>query len=402
MLRSGLVNQHRARFEEGFPHERNNHPRDILIRPFVQTEIYPILKRGRYTEPELPVNDPNPVQPKYIDIFGKKTTPDERIYLYKEFFNAAKKFGFVPGQPVGPKNANGKPGQMLPTYPQPSPRDPQGGVPTEPNGNPQGGVIDAPPPLIAATNSSSGSVAGSNQGVDYTSELDAQVFIDRVSADTIFDTTLHDVDAMVLHQQGSRWGGATQALDEFYHDTTAAVGPVVGSSSQISTQAVTPAIEYPPVDVDTLGKVMAEKWRDGMVEDEIMRFVGERYGPQVQTSVEVASIKAKLTQGAINTDNRFETVNKIVNQIEKKIEQAEKVNKLGPAHNIRAKKIVNYNAPVTIIKKEKRKEKETSTEDSMSSSSFENSTDSDYKPSGKKPVVRRITDGTLRKGRKRK
>ena len=185
MLRSGLVNQHRARFEEGFPHERNNHPRDVLARPFVEDRTFPILPKSWYAEPELPVNAPDPIQPKYDDIFGKKTTPDERIYLYREFFNAAKKAGIL-GQPARPTNAGLGPGVMNPPAPtaQPVP-------PTPPPKKPEegGGAGEEPEPAVkeevGAPEEGSGPGTSSLLGgleVDdyYNSELQAQVFTDAI------------------------------------------------------------------------------------------------------------------------------------------------------------------------------------------------------------------------------
>lgn len=198
MLRSGLVNQHRARFEEGFPHERNNHPRDALERPYVQDTAYPILKKGEFAKPELPVNAPNPIQSKYIDIFGKETTPDQRMFLYREFFRAARKFGAIPGQPTAPQNSNRGPGNM------PPPPPPAGGVPPNPPpgdqpgggnqpGGPGGGNQQPPPgpggPGAPSSSGPSGATSfytpddqslSTQTGTDYYSQMAAQVFMDSV------------------------------------------------------------------------------------------------------------------------------------------------------------------------------------------------------------------------------
>jgi len=203
MIRSGLVNQHRARFEQGFPHERNNHPRDAMERPFVQEKTYPVLNKGQYAQPELPINAPDPVQPGIIDIFGKKTTPDERMYLYREFLRAQRRFGAVPGQPTAPKNANKRPGNMPPPMqvpqnppPAPGPGGAPGGAPPGdgPGGPPGGG----PPGGGAPGNGAPGNGAGGPPGsggppslmqpstesstgeAPYYSELEAQVLMDAV------------------------------------------------------------------------------------------------------------------------------------------------------------------------------------------------------------------------------
>ena len=236
MLRSGLVNQHRARFEEGFPHERNNHPRDALERPYVQQASYPILKKGDYAQPELPADDPNPIQTKYIDLFGKKTTADERLYLYREFFRAAKKFGAIPGQPTGPSNANGRPGNMPPP---PGPQNPPAapGEQPPPEGQPPGDQTppDVPgqpptapgssvPPLMrgSAPSSSGASSYQTAPGVEYISELDAQVFTDAVGGnigrgydhESEVNATEAWVNGMLDRHRNTRWRSSRSNITE--------------------------------------------------------------------------------------------------------------------------------------------------------------------------------------------
>jgi hypothetical protein len=377
MLRSGLVNQHRARFEEGFPHERNNHPRDKLIRPYVQDEVYPTLKRGRYTEPELPFNDPNPVQPKYIDIFGKKTTPDERLYLYKEFFNAAKKFGVIPGQATVPQNANGAPGTMYPQPPLPPPADPQGGPPGGPQDPPRGPDpyrFPRAPSMMGAT----------EVGVEYTSELAAQSLVNGVSGN-IGESNPREADEATegwtagLLKQMTRWGKNTRP-DDYLFDTNVQMprvvdtvfdesraimpaqgssqlvrgGNSIGSSSQVVTafEPVTPSIQFDPAiinfepyDDQTIKNVIREKWGQGMSEGQITKFIGKKYGPKAQTDLEISSLKSRSEQTEIVVIGVADRISKI----EKTIQKAEAVNKLGPAHNLRTRtKTVTYTGPVTI------------------------------------------------------
>jgi hypothetical protein len=77
MIRSGLVNQRRGGgFEEGFPHQRDNNPRDEVIRPYVDG-----IDTGFGTRSDISQIIPTPVS--YDDIFGKKATPSERLYLFK-------------------------------------------------------------------------------------------------------------------------------------------------------------------------------------------------------------------------------------------------------------------------------------------------------------------------------
>ena len=77
MIRSGLVNNRRGGgFEEGYPHQRDNTPRDEIVRPYVDG-----IDTGMGTRSDLKQIIPKPVS--YNQIFGKKTTPDERLYLLR-------------------------------------------------------------------------------------------------------------------------------------------------------------------------------------------------------------------------------------------------------------------------------------------------------------------------------
>jgi hypothetical protein len=89
MLTSGLVNQKRARFEEGFPQIHDRNARTIhLVKPFVQTGIFPILAKSNYVKPLDQVFDKTQVL--YDDIFGKKMTADQRNYLAQQVLSAKR------------------------------------------------------------------------------------------------------------------------------------------------------------------------------------------------------------------------------------------------------------------------------------------------------------------------
>lgn len=77
MIRSGLANQQRGGgFEKGYPHQRDNTPRDEILRPYVDG-----FDTGMGKPSNFEVLVAKPVS--YNQIFGKKTTPDERLYLLK-------------------------------------------------------------------------------------------------------------------------------------------------------------------------------------------------------------------------------------------------------------------------------------------------------------------------------
>jgi len=84
MIRSGLVSQHLGGgFEKGYPHERNNHPRNRLERPVVFKDDRTILTPSAYSDPmKAQAITPSPVF--YNDLFGKKVTPDERLYILRQ------------------------------------------------------------------------------------------------------------------------------------------------------------------------------------------------------------------------------------------------------------------------------------------------------------------------------
>lgn len=77
MIRSGLVNNRRGGgFEKGYPSQRDNTPRDEIIRPYVDG-----MDTGMGKPSDFSFVVPNPVS--YSNIFSKKVTPDERLYLLK-------------------------------------------------------------------------------------------------------------------------------------------------------------------------------------------------------------------------------------------------------------------------------------------------------------------------------
>lgn len=77
MIRSGLVNNRRGGgFENGYTHQRDNTPRDEIVRPYVDG-----FDTGMGTPTNFSFVVPKPVT--YADIFSKRATPDERLYLLK-------------------------------------------------------------------------------------------------------------------------------------------------------------------------------------------------------------------------------------------------------------------------------------------------------------------------------
>ena len=87
MIRSGLVNQRKGGgFEEGYFHQRDNTPRDEVMRPYVDG-----FDTGMGKPTDFSFVVPKPVS--YSNIFSKTITPDERIYLLKMVQMGVKRIG---------------------------------------------------------------------------------------------------------------------------------------------------------------------------------------------------------------------------------------------------------------------------------------------------------------------
>jgi len=119
MIRSGLTNVQKAGYL-GYPHERDPNPRNQMERPFVSLGDATILYKSDFSDPQANSTvTPSPVL--YDDIFAKRTTPDERLYVLKQIQQGLSKIqkGLlgkdakqVPGVPLP-----NQPGQIIPTPP---------------------------------------------------------------------------------------------------------------------------------------------------------------------------------------------------------------------------------------------------------------------------------------------
>jgi len=83
MIKSGLVNQKRAEFPNGYPHQRDANARNDVIRPYVSLGDPIVAKKSDYSSPmTYKAITPSPVD--YNDIFGKRATADERLYILRQ------------------------------------------------------------------------------------------------------------------------------------------------------------------------------------------------------------------------------------------------------------------------------------------------------------------------------
>jgi len=120
MIKSGYVNQKRGGgFEQGYPSQKYPKGRDEFIRPYVDNTDETILRKSSYSNPMDYKNvTPSPVQ--YNDIFRKKPTPDERLYILKQIQQGLDKvqkgiLGKIPGIPPPSVPPPGAPSGTRPT-----------------------------------------------------------------------------------------------------------------------------------------------------------------------------------------------------------------------------------------------------------------------------------------------
>lgn len=149
MITSGLVNQKRGGgFQKGYPHERDPHPNEEFIRPYV-AEDKTILTPSSFSKPQkYKAVVPAPVE--YNHIFGKKTTADERLYILKQIQQGLEKVekGILAAPPrtgvPPPIPTTETQGPQQPTIPlDPNPPDPNFTAPlTQPEDQPM--VEDTP------------------------------------------------------------------------------------------------------------------------------------------------------------------------------------------------------------------------------------------------------------------
>lgn len=144
MIKSGLVKQKRAQFEQGFPHQINLTPRDEVVRPYVALGDPIVGPKSSFSSPlEYKAITPSPVD--YNDIFGKKTSPDERLYMLRQIQQGFDKvqrgiIGRVPPNTTPPAEPDTAPTST------PAPIEPPAMMPPT-----NEGVVSAMPEMLAET-----------------------------------------------------------------------------------------------------------------------------------------------------------------------------------------------------------------------------------------------------------
>jgi hypothetical protein len=84
MIRTGLVDQRLGGgFQKGYPTDRNPHPRNDIERPYVYQGDAAPLSKSAYSSP-MDYKPFTPSEVVYNDLFGDKTSPDERLYILKQ------------------------------------------------------------------------------------------------------------------------------------------------------------------------------------------------------------------------------------------------------------------------------------------------------------------------------
>ena len=188
MIHSGLVNQRRGGgFEKGYPSQRNNHPRDYTMRPWVSGFDLPIIEKSQYATPAAPKNSSKigvPVKASaevaYRDIFGKTASPDVKYYL-SQLVKRVARGGGVGG--VGTDGGSGPTGMTIgqrPTAP-PSQRPPPG-QPQPPQGPylPPQTPVDDVPMLMQESEAGSPVDLGAYSIPDLDTEMAAEVNFESI------------------------------------------------------------------------------------------------------------------------------------------------------------------------------------------------------------------------------
>ena len=207
MIHSGLVNQRRGGYEQGYPFQRNNHPRDQTIRPWVSGFDLPVMEKSAYATPSAPTGSTKigvPVKASaevmYKDIFGKTASPDVKFYLaqlVKRVARGGGAGGLAPDGGNGPTGMGGgqrptaDPSQGIPPGQLPPPQTPN--IPPQtPNIPPQTPNIPPQPPVQQMPQLIQESVSGSpNLSLgdyniaDLEHELDAEVEFEDIFYDAI-------------------------------------------------------------------------------------------------------------------------------------------------------------------------------------------------------------------------
>lgn len=176
MITSGLVNQRRARFEDGFRTEARYVNTQDIMRPHVSGFDLPTLKTSDLASPK---EDPNVsrkalAQISYQKIFRKDTRPTDRLYLASLVSNISRGGGgkaTLPTASPGPSGMNTAPQNLPDARTPPTELDqtlqPQGETPTPSIGL---APIDAPVDTM---------LEGSADNIN--DELEAQVVMEVVS-----------------------------------------------------------------------------------------------------------------------------------------------------------------------------------------------------------------------------
>lgn len=180
MIHSGLVNQRRGGgFEKGYPNQRNNHPRDQEMRPWVSGFDLPVMEKSQYATPSAPEGSSKvgvTVKPQaqvfYNDIFGKSLSPSAKYYL-SQLVKRVQRGGGVGGGTDGGGGPGGMGGPQRPTGPSlpPPGQLPVPGVPTE---APGGGPGEPEPQLLQDAGDQEVPL-GDYQIADLDTELQAEV-----------------------------------------------------------------------------------------------------------------------------------------------------------------------------------------------------------------------------------
>jgi hypothetical protein len=248
MIRSGLANVQKSGYK-GYPNERDPDARKKVERPFAAVGDETVLQKTDYSDPMAnPITVPEPIM--YNDIFAKRTTPDERVYVLKQIQQGLEKIqkgilGKESAQ-VKPLPLPRQPGDIIEILPARRPVDPP--VPTT------DGSVEPAVPATGTINVLPGLLTESSVSPDSGQDLEFQEEAQDVVANPPAGPSLTEQERAAeewLHMQHSpQWRQIegrpfNSALTSVYH--TASSGASSGSwrGPDSSGSYAAPSPRYP-------------------------------------------------------------------------------------------------------------------------------------------------------------
>jgi hypothetical protein len=297
MIHSGLVNQRRGGgFEKGYPNQRNNHPRDQEMRPWVSGFDLPVMEKSQYATPSAPEGSSKVgvvVKPQaqvfYNDIFGKSLSPSAKYYLSQLVKRVARGGGGLGG---GGTDGGGGPGGMggpqRPTGPSipPPGQVPVPGVPVEAPGQ---GPGEQMPQLMQESDGEPVDLGDYNVA-DLDTELQAEV-----EFEDIFDTTVPHVHEEDVTSAGPTTNGPTRIYPEVASDFHAGSSDRSNSFNAETGSSYKSVFDTAANALSTTGKVAGAVLTHTKILPALLQVLPEKYaGPALALTRKIEDMQTHL------------------------------------------------------------------------------------------------------------